>query len=374
MKWLVLFAAVPSCLITSVAVWLVRPLARRWGLVDHPSARKNHRGPIPLGGGLAIWLGILIPFVAMFLMLSAVFRTDPATGPLELEEIGLHPYIAQYIPGLAAQQGKLWILLAAATAMLVVGLWDDWRPLKWGFRLGFQTLIACLVVWQGWRMSLFIDAPAITFCLSVIWIVGIVNAFNMLDNMDGLSAGVACIASTLLAIVMLIAPDPQTHAPQLFVAGFLMVLAGALAGFLWHNRLPASIFMGDAGSYLIGFLIATSTLMATFAGGNLPRHAILAPLCVLAVPIYDTLTVLGIRFREGRSPVVGDRSHFSHRLVELGLSPKQAVWTIYLLTAACGLGALLLHQVRGFGAWIVLLMIVCILIVIAILETIGRRH
>ena len=222
-------------------------------------------------------------------------------------------------------------------------------------------------------MSVFIDAPPLTFVLSVIWIVAIVNAFNMLDNMDGLSAGVALIAAVILALVMLSAPDPETRAPQLFVAGFLMVLAGALWGFLFYNAHPASIFMGDAGSYFVGFLIAVSTLMATFAGGDLPRHAILAPLCVLAVPIYDTLTVLTIRLREGRSPFVGDRSHFSHRLVELGLDEKKAVWTIYLLTAACGLGALLLHQVDGFGACVVLTMVACVLIVIAVLETVGRK-
>jgi UDP-GlcNAc:undecaprenyl-phosphate GlcNAc-1-phosphate transferase len=257
--------------------------------------------------------------------------------------------------------------------MMLLGLVDDRRHLDWRIRLILQALIACFVVWRGWRMSVFIDAPPLTFVLSVIWIIAIVNAFNMLDNMDGLSAGVALIAAVILALVMLSAPDPETREPQLFVAGFLMVLAGALWGFLFYNAHPASIFMGDAGSYFVGFLIAVSTLMATFAGGDLPRHAILAPLCVLAVPIYDTLTVLTIRLREGRSPFVGDRSHFSHRLVELGLVEKKAVWTIYLLTAACGLGALLLHQVDGFGACVILTMVACVLIVIAVLETAGRK-
>jgi len=292
-----------------------------------------------------------------------------AAGDLRIPE-----FLAAHLPGLRAQQGKLWTLLTAATAIMLVGLVDDWRTFNWRLRLILQTAIACFVVWQGWRMSLFIDAPMFTDVLSVVWIVGIVNAFNMLDNMDGLSAGVAWIAAAILAVVLLTAPDPQTHEPQLFVAGFLAVLAGALAGFLWHNSPPATIFMGDAGSYLVGFLIATSTLMATFAGGNAPRYAIFAPLCVLAVPIYDTLTVLSIRLREGRSPFVADRSHFSHRLVALGLSRKQAVWTIYLLTVACGLGALLLHQINGFGASVLLLMVACVLVVIAVLESVGRRN
>ena len=131
--------------------------------------------------------------------------------------------------------------------------------------------------------------------------------------------------------------------------------------------------MGDAGSYLVGYLLAMATLSATFAGENLPRHAILAPLCVLAVPLYDTTTVVLIRLRAGRSPFHGDKSHFSHRLVELGMSKAQAVLTIYLATATCGLGALLLHQVNGAGACIVLLMIACVLVLVGILETTPRR-
>jgi UDP-GlcNAc:undecaprenyl-phosphate GlcNAc-1-phosphate transferase len=117
-----------------------------------------------------------------------------------------------------------------------------------------------------------------------------------------------------------------------------------------------------------------TTLTATFAGDHLPRHAILAPLCVLAVPLYDTISVVWIRLRSGRSPFVGDKSHFSHRLVELGLSKPNAVLTIYLATATCGLGALLLRQVDLGGAIVVVLMVVCILALVAVLETVGRRQ
>jgi UDP-GlcNAc:undecaprenyl-phosphate GlcNAc-1-phosphate transferase len=158
------------------------------------------------------------------------------------------------------------------------------------------------------------------------------------------------------------------------VGGFLLVLLGSLLGFLWHNRPPARLFMGDAGAYLIGYLLAIATLTATFAGQDTPRHAILAPLCVLAVPLYDVATVMAIRLREGRSPFVGDKSHFSHRLVELGMTKPQAVLTIYLATATCGLGAFLLHQVDLAGACVILLLVACILVLVAILETAGRRH
>jgi UDP-GlcNAc:undecaprenyl-phosphate GlcNAc-1-phosphate transferase len=233
------------------------------------------------------------------------------------------------------------------------------------------------MVLLGWRMSLFIDAPLLTGLLSVVWIVGLVNSFNMLDNMDGLSAGVAAIAASILAAVMLLGPNPKDPAAggaQLFVGGFLLVLVGSLLGFLWHNRPPARLFMGDAGSYLIGYLLAIGTLTATFAGQSVPRHAILAPLCILAVPIYDTATVIWIRLRQGRSPFVGDKSHFSHRLVELGMTKTQAVLTIYLATATCGLGAFLLHEVRDeVGAGVILLLVACTLVLVGILETAGRR-
>jgi UDP-GlcNAc:undecaprenyl-phosphate GlcNAc-1-phosphate transferase len=159
----------------------------------------------------------------------------------------------------------------------------------------------------------------------------------------------------------------------LFVAGFLLVLVGSLLGFLWFNRPPARIFMGDAGSYFLGFSLATISMVATFVGGDLPRWSILAPVCVLAAPLYDLITVIWIRARQGRSPFEGDKNHFSHRLVELGLSKTQAVLTIYLLTATCGLGALLLHEVDRVGAVLIVLLVACVLALIGILETAGRR-
>ncbi len=235
---------------------------------------------------------------------------------------------------------------------MLVGLVDDRFGLGWQLRLGLQCVVATVcVLWQGWRLTAFIDVPWITWGLSVIWIVGLINSFNMLDNMDGLSAGVAAIAATMLAAVLLVTPDAQTRQPQLFVAGFLLVIVGALLGFLWHNRPPARIFMGDAGSYFVGFCIAVTTLLATYTEYQGTRqHAVLAPLCVMAVPLYDMISVIWIRLREGRSPFQADKSHFSHRLVDLGLTKGQAVLTIYLTTATCGLGALLLQRVDLCGS------------------------
>jgi len=364
MSWLIVGALVPSFVLAWAAGGIVRSVAPRIGLVDRPGERKIHSRPMPTAGGLAIWLGVVGPLAVGQIALWTL-GTDVGWLP---EAVRVH------LPGLAQQSGRLWTLLAGATAMAALGLVDDRRGLDWRVRLGIQTVLAVAMVALGWRLSLFLDAPWLTGAASVLWIVGLVNAFNMLDNMDGLSAGVATIAAGLLATVMLTVPEAQGHQPQLFVGGFLLVLVGALLGFLVHNRPPARLFMGDTGSYLVGYLVAMATLSATFAGEGLPPYAILAPLCVLAVPLYDVTSVIYLRLREGRSPFVGDRSHFSHRLVELGMSKTQAVLVIYLTTATCGLGALLLHQVDALGACLVGLMVACVLVLVAILETVGRHN
>ena len=367
--WLILGATIPSMVVCWAAAWLVRRWGPGLGLVDRPGERKIHARAMPTAGGLAIWLGVVLPFALGQLLLWILLWER---GQSVAELIGLPEFIARHLPGLAQQSGRLWMLLAGGSVLVVLGLIDDRWGLDWRVRLTVQALVAVVLVRMDWRLSLFLDVPFLTSVLSVLWIVGLVNSFNMLDNMDGLSAGVAAIAAAMLAAVMLLAPDPITNQPQLFVAGLLLVVVGSLLGFLWHNRPPARLFMGDAGSYLVGYLLAMATLEATFAGYGERPHAILAPLCVLAVPLYDTASVVLIRLRSGRSPFTGDKSHFSHRLVELGMTPGQAVLTIYLATATCGLGALLLHQVNLAGACIILLLVGCILLLVAILEIAGR--
>jgi UDP-GlcNAc:undecaprenyl-phosphate GlcNAc-1-phosphate transferase len=379
--WLVIGSVVPSFLISlCVAVW-VRRRAASWGLIDRPDGRKAHSDPTPMGGGIAIWAGVVGALLAGQIALIAISHSE-LSGPPGADNVSpsafarssLGQFVAPHIAGLDAQSGKLWISLGAATILMVLGLIDDRRGLDWRLRLGVQTLIAVAMVAFGWRLSLFIQSPLLTGALSVLWIVGLINTFNMLDNMDGLSAGVAAIVAAILAAVILTAPDPVTKGPQLFVGGFLLVLVGSLLGFLWHNRPPARIFMGDAGSYFVGFCIAVATISATFAGEGLPRHAILAPLCVLAVPLYDTVTVVWIRIRERRSPFAADRNHLSHRLVDLGLSPSGAVLVIYAATAVCGAGAFLLHRVGGLGAAGILALIGAVLLAVAIVELNTRRR
>ncbi len=369
--WFVAGSVVPSLLVAWIGTFVMRRFAPKWGLLDQPNHRKVHVAPVPLGGGVAIALGVVLPFAVGTLLLLL----DSSS----LEKL-VPDFAVPHLQGLRERLPGLWIMLGGALLLMAIGLLDDRRGVDWRIRLFVQFTVATVcVATQGWQLTAFIDLPRlgwlVSVALSVIWVVALINSFNMLDNMDGLSAGVAAIAASVLATVMLI--SPATPRPQLFVAGFLFVLVGALLGFLYHNRPPAKIFMGDAGSYFIGFCIAIATLLSTYAGYSATApgaHAVLAPLCVMAVPLYDMTTVIWIRIREGRSPFEADKNHFSHRLVELGLSKTQAVLTIYLTTATCGLGALLLHQVDLFGAIIVALLVVFVLLLIAILESTRRGN
>ena len=362
-------SVLPSLIVSLLATWLVRANAARWGLIDLPGERKVHTAPTPRGGGLAIWLGVVATFAAaqLFLLVAA---KSPAVNELIPE------FARGHVAGIWSQSGKLWILLGGGTALALLGLADDRGGLSWQLRLAVEFAVAATCVWlvPNLRLTAFLPYPMLTGALSVLWIVALINAFNMLDNMDGLSAGVAAIASSMLAAVLLLAPDPETRGPQLFVAGLLLVVVGALAGFLWHNRPPAKIFMGDSGAYFLGFMIAAATLLASYTGYQGQRsHAILAPVLVMAVPLYDMTTVILIRLMAGKSPFHADKNHFSHRLVDLGLTKPQAVLTVYLTTATCGLAALLLHQVERSGAVLIVLLVGCVLSLIAILESTARR-
>ena len=370
MTWLLAGSLVPSFLVSLLVAYLARRYAPRFGLVDRPGHRKLHSAPTPLGGGLAIVLGMAVPLAVGHVLLGSL--TEVAAGEFVLPGGWRLPeFIAPHVGGLREQAGRLWFLLAAGGVLTLLGLVDDRRGLDWRPRILIQAAVAAVVVWhwEGWRLSLYLlNQPWLTAALSVLWIVGLVNSFNMLDNMDGLSAGVGAIAAAMLALLLLTTPHPLTHQPQLFVSGFLLLLVGSLLGFLWHNRPPARLFMGDAGSYFLGFCLATATSMATFTGGDLPPHTILAPLCILAVPLYDTVTVVWIRLRQRRSPFEGDTNHFSHRLVAMGMTKGKAVLTIYLATLICGLGGLLLHQVDHRGAMVVMLLVGCVLSLIWLLE------
>ncbi len=308
---------------------------------------------MPLGGGVAMWLTTMIVLGACGL--AVLIRGPELTRPM-----------AEHVTagGLLSQAGKLLEILLLASIIMVMGLIDDRKSLKWQLRLLIQVLCAAILAASGIHVTLFwpFTNPLLGGAVTVLWIVGLTNSFNMLDNMDGLAASVGLIAAGLFTV-------GQVMAGSLFAPAVLLIVMGALGGFLVHNHAPARLYMGDAGSNFLGFLLGAMTVVGTYykSGADSP-FSVLAPLLVMAVPLYDTISVVLIRLVEGRSPFQGDRRHFSHRLVERGLTPSQAVWTIDLVTLAGGLGALLLHQLDAWGAGLVMAQTVCLLGVVAILE------
>ncbi|HEY2155505.1 MAG TPA: MraY family glycosyltransferase [Isosphaeraceae bacterium] len=346
-----------SFAIGTILSWLARKIAPRFGLVDKPGGRKAHRAPTPMGGGVAIWattgLVLLLGAVAL-----AAFRAE------------LPPDLARHADGLWSRGTELAAIFGLATVIMIMGLVDDRTGLGWRPRLLVQIALATALVLMGVRVTLFwpLNHPLISGAITVLWIVGLTNAFNFLDNMDGLAAGVGLIAALLFAAA-------QAIVGSLFVPAVLLVLVGALAGFLVFNRFPATLFMGDAGSNFLGFMLGALTVAGTFARPEegFSPYGVLSPLLVMAVPLYDTTSVILIRLREGRSPFQADRRHFSHRLVDRGLTPRQAVRTIYLVTLAGGLGTLLLPSLGGLGAIVVLAQTCCLLGVVTVLEVASPR-
>jgi UDP-GlcNAc:undecaprenyl-phosphate GlcNAc-1-phosphate transferase len=278
--------------------------------------------------------------------------------------------LARHLGGIRSRAGELGLILGLGTVVMLMGLTDDRLTLGWRLRLGIQLAVATVLAVLGVRVTLFwpFTHPVLGSVVTILWVVGMTNAFNLLDNMDGLAAGVGLVAALLFV-------GAQVAVGSLFVPAVLLVLVGALAGFLVHNRHPARLFMGDAGSNFLGFMLGALTVAGTYfrAGAIGSPYSVLAPLLVMAVPLYDTTSVIVIRIREGRSPFLGDRRHFSHRLVQRGLTPAQAVRTIDLVTLAGGLGALLLHRLDAVGACVVVAQTLCLLGVVAILEMSAPR-
>lgn len=365
----VLACVAPPLVLSALTTALLRRWAPAWGLVDRPGPRKVHDVPTPLGGGIAVWISVVTP-----LAIVSLLAVDGVPG-LSLKQVLPAAAITDLdLSRLPSRLPMLWGILGGATLLGTVGLIDDFRNLPWGPRLAVQVLVATGLVLGGVRGSLFVQNSLIGGVLTVLWMLVLVNSFNFLDNMDGLSPGIAMIAATLFATVMLVG-TPQPH---WLVAGVLLILAGTLAGFLCHNWPPATIFLGDAGSYFIGCLLAAFTVVGTFyepdpETASTSRHVILAPLLILAIPLYDFTSVMLIRLARRQSLFKADKNHFSHRLVDMGLSRRNAVLTVHLITLMTGLGGVLLFHVDNWmAALLIVALITCILVVIAILETVAR--
>jgi len=333
---------------------VVKSFATRKGFVCRPSVDRFSKRTVPLGGGIAIFitLSVIMLLGALAVKLSAV---PPALA--EQADIKAADFLAKV--------DELAVILLCAAALFVLGLWDDSKRLDPFFKLTVQSAAAIAVAaLTETRVEFFIENRVITTVLSAFWIVLIINAFNFLDNMDGLAAGIAVIAGSILFAA-------ATAAGQVFVGALTLVFVGALLGFLPYNFPPAKIFMGDAGSLVIGYFVALLTLRTTYyeQAQSGRWYAVFLPAIVMAVPLYDFISVTLLRISQGRSPFIGDTQHFSHRLKKHGLTDTQIVLTLYLATLTTGLGATFLYQVDFVGAVLIFLQTFLVLAIIAVFET-----
>lgn len=352
---IVLICTAGALLLSFVLTLIVRAVSWRIGFIDRPGGHKEHSTPVALGGGVAIFLTLLLPTFGGVL----TARWLLASGNTEV----VPEYLQPHLSGISEQAKLLAAILGGALALHVIGLIDDVKPLGPGAKFAGQTIVALAISGLCGVRAAEALGPVPAVILTTLWIVLIVNAFNFLDNMDGLAAGVAAIAAGIFAIA-------AVGSGQVFVPLLACVLVGALLGFLVFNFPPASVFMGDAGSMVVGYMLAVLTVMTTYFDPDQGFRpiALAVPIVVLAVPLYDVVSVVLIRLRAGDSPFRGDRRHFSHRLVSRGMSVRAAVMTIYLATAATGLGAILLPRADWVTAAIVIAQAFFVVLIIAILE------
>ncbi len=391
---LIVLLLLPLALLISVPLtaWLIA-LGRRWGHLDEPGgdgSHKRHVRPVPVTGGIGIFITTMLPMAAGLLGIHFVSMDSlPAfLAPMRDHAVGLQ---SQTTMGLA--------VVVAALVFHVMGLIDDRRRLGPYSKLIVQLIVAAVLAGVfDMRVLQLLDqhgagGKAASIIVSVLWIATITNAINFLDNMDGLSAGVSAIIAAIYLAATLIGG-------QWFVAALCALLLGALVGFLIFNFPPAKVFMGDAGSLVVGLLLAVISIRTTYvtpaaagaaaqAGmGTSSPHAqagaivlagetlgpgtawygVLMPLIVLAIPLYDITSVTLIRLSQGKSPFHPDQQHFSHRLVAKGLSRRAAVIVIWLCTLATGLGGVLLGRLEGWQAGLVAGQTLAILAMLAVME------
>lgn len=302
---------------TAALTVLVKHLALRWNLVDQPNHRSVHKTPIPRIGGIAIVGGFATGLLYFYLLRELMPQWH---------------WIIDF--------PDKWILLGAGI-MFLLGLADDIFHIKAKVKLFVQSLAAIIVVMAGFRFELpflyFQELGMLNDLISAgitfLWIIGIINAVNLMDGMDGLAAGMGVIAISSLSLALAV----NGYGPDIvLVTAFI----GALVGFLLYNKHPASIFMGDCGSLFLGFILATFSLPAT--GVAIGGLSYLVPILALGLPILDTLTAILRRSLQGQGIFTADRDHIHHRLLKSrGEKQRSAVFILYAVNAIFGVMAIL---------------------------------
>jgi len=335
-----LLAVVASFMTTLLSL----PIWRRWcrwaGLVDEPGPRKIHHESIPLAGGLAILTGLLLPTLLAAALLYFQNRAGGMHSPPPALDTGSQ--VTKVLPLLNSRAGDLLeygfsrrsinlvAILIGAVGILVVGCLDDKYELRARTKFLGQVLVAVLVAASGVRITLFVHSVVFHYAITILWILTLMNAFNFMDNMNGLCAGLAAIGALYFGLL-------AASAGQYLVALIAFLTFGALMAFLPFNFPRARAFLGDAGSNVLGYLLAVLAILPHFYTPRHPRHwAVVIPLLVLAIPLFDLAWVVVLRWRKGLPFYQGDTNHLSHRMVRKGFSPTRAVLVIWLTAAVVG--------------------------------------
>ena len=350
---------------------LLARLGMRVGALDTPGATGHVKElrKVPNIGGIAIFWSTVLPLAAAVSALALLPERVAAWAPS----------VTPHLDRARATQGDWVVILIGALALHLMGLYDDrralaaWPKLFLQLAVAFGTTLLSDVRLLHTFLAPFPGGEIASVLLTVAWIVVIVNAVNFIDNMDGLAAGIAAIAALCFMTATILNG-------QWFIASALALLAGSLGGFLVWNVPPARIFMGDGGSLFVGYMLACLAARTTFVDAAHPDFAlgtawygVFMPLLVLAVPLYDGVYVTVWRVRRGKSPFVGGHEHISHRLVQLGLSKRRAVFVLWLLTAVTAMSGIGLGLMRPWQAALVGAQLLGIFLVMLILETSVAR-
>ena len=347
-------AFIASGLFSVLLTFLSGKIARRLDFISVPSSRSVHKQPTPLLGGLGIYFSFCLTILAGFVMVRNGLIPD---------------FLKVYVPGIASSLRHVAAVISGGAVVVIFGIIDDKRALKARQKLLLQVIAVIIIFAFGIRLSFFLSNPVESFILTAFWFLLMMNSFNLMDNMDGLSAGVAFISG---AILFTFAVQMQ----QLFVATILAVFLGSVLGFLKHNFPPAKIFMGECGSSFLGYFLGTTSILLTFYRYDRSQTflPVFAPLVIFSVLFFDTLSVIWIRKKRGLPISQADKNHLSHRLVSLGMTQKQTVLFIYLLTLCTGIGALLLGSLNIFGGMVILFQVFIIIVIVGLLELTGRNR
>ena len=306
---------------------LAMKAALKTGIVDKPNTHlKKHKAPVPYLGGVAIYLAFAIPVIAA--------------------KIIMH----QELYGVIG-------ILAGATIMMIMGLIDDIKNLKPVTKLAVQLIVALIILKVNMHIK-FMDNNLLNMFITVLWVVGVTNAVNLIDIMDGLAGGVTAVASLAFFAVAFLSGRVNDMVPAI-------ALFGALAAFLVYNRPPAKIYMGDSGSLFLGFMMAALALNESYSRNN--YIAVLSPIVILGVPIFETFMLIVIRLSKGILPIYGTNDHLAQRLVMIGLTKPQAVLFLVTLTFILSVMAVISTLLSMSGALVLYLFIAAAALMFAML-------